>query len=533
MLPGKQFTPEEILRIVWRRKWWVFTPFVLATIATVAGLRYVPDLYRSETLILVVAQRVPDIYVRSTVASRIEDRLQSMNQQILSRTRLEPIITEFNLYPVERARLPMEEIINRMRLEIKAEPIRGDAFRVSYVARDPVIAQKVTERLASLFIEENLRDREVLADATNQFLESQLEEARNRLVQHEKRLEAYRLRYSGELPNQAQSNMQAVQTLQSQVQGLTDSVARDRDRRLILERQLAELQRENLATVGGSSATPRDSAELDQLPEGSAQRQLAAARTALEALKTRLKAEHPDIIRAKGIIADLEVKARAEQEAIAAAAKEAAETAATGASAAPAPANPADRRVAELRAELTTVTREIDTKEAQLARVQQEMDGYRARLAAIPTRESEMTELMRDYDTLRSVYTDLLGKRESSKVAVNLERRQLNEQFRVLDPARRPEVPFSPNRQYYTLAGAFAGLALGLALVALLEFRDNTFHREDDVTHALGMPVLAIVPMMMNTAERRRRRLRALATSGVALVGAVGVAAFVVYRVWT
>lgn len=529
MLPGKLYTPEDVARIAWRRRWFIAVPLVAATVAASVALRYVPDLYRSETVILVVPQRVPDSYVRSTVTARIEDRLQSISQQILSRSRLEPVINDLDLYAEERRVRPMEDVVDKMRLDIIAEPVRGDAFRVSYVSRDATMAQKVTERLASLFIEENLRDREVLADATNQFLESQLTEARDRLVQHEKRLEAYRLRYAGELPTQAQSNLQALQSLQVQVQGLTDSVARDRDRRLMLERQLGELQRQNRA-AGDTQDSSTNSATLAGLPEGSAQKQLAAARLALQSLETRLTTEHPDVIRAKSMIADLEPKAREEQRALAAAAV--ADVSAPGAVAVSTARSTAERAVADLRSELSTVTRDIGAKEAQLARVQQDIDGYRARLSAIPTRESEMTELMRDYDTLRAVYTDLLGKHENSKVAANLERRQVGEQFRVLDAAHRPERPFSPNRPFYTAAGAGAGLVLGLALVALLELRDNTFHRDDDVTQVLGLPVLAIVPHMTNAIERRRQRFRHVAVSSAAIVGVASIAALLAYRVW-
>lgn len=533
MLPGKRYTPEDALRLVWRRKWLLVAPFVISSVATIVALRYVPDLYRSETLILVVPQRVPDSYVRATVTARIEDRLQSISQQILSRSRLEPIISEFGLYPEQRAATPMEDVVNKMRLDIKAEPVRGDAFRVSYESEDPTLAQKVTERLASLFIEENLRDREVLADATSQFLESQLVEARDRLIKHEKMLEAYRLRHAGELPTQAQSSMQSLQMLQSQAQGLTDSVARDRDRRLILERQLSEVQRQNRVgsseagqAAGGPAPAPPS---LDDLPQGSAERQLTVARQVLQALETRLKPEHPDVVRAKRAIQELEVKAREEQRARADAASASVDDLAGGGSRSGA-AERGETAAGELRDELTVISREITNKERQLARVQTDIDTIRGQLSAMPTRESEMTELMRDYETLRSIYTDLLAKRESSKVAADLERRQIGEQFRVIDPARKPEVPFSPNRPLYTAAGALLGLGLGVALIAMLEIRDTTFHRDDDVVGALGLPVLAVVPQMMTALERRRRRRRALAVSVAVVLSGVGAAALVASR---
>ena len=189
MLPGKVYRPEDILLILRRRIWFLLVPFAIVAAATAVISRKLPDLYRSDTLILVVPQRVPESYVKSTVTSRIEDRLQSISQQILSRTRLERIIQDFNLYAEERKTGIMEDIVEQMRSDIKVDVVKGDAFRVSYIGRDPRTVMKVTDRLSSLFIEENLRDREVLAEGTDQFLEAQLEDARRRLAEHEKKLE--------------------------------------------------------------------------------------------------------------------------------------------------------------------------------------------------------------------------------------------------------------------------------------------------------------------------------------------------------
>ena len=153
----------------------------------------------------------------------------------------------------------MEDIVEGMRADIEVQIVKGDAFRVSYVSDNPRSAMRVTERLASLFIEENLRDRDVLAQGTNEFLSSQLEDARRRLMEHEKKLEEYRRRYSGELPSQVESNLMAIQNAQLQVQALVESINRDRDRRLMLERQLNDegaSERESTPTVTPTGAEP-------------------------------------------------------------------------------------------------------------------------------------------------------------------------------------------------------------------------------------------------------------------------------------
>ena len=493
MLPGKTYTPEDILGILRKRFWLLVVPFAVIAAVTAAAVRKLPDWYRSDTLILVVPQRVPEAYVKSTVTTRIEDRLQSISQQILSRTRLERIIQDFNLYAEERRTGIMEDIVERMRTrEIQVQVVKGDAFRVSYIGRDPRTVMKVTERLASLFIEENLRDREVLAEGTNQFLEAQVEDARRRLMEHEKKLENYRKQFSGQLPSQLDSNMQSIQNLQLQIQALAESTNRDRERRLLIERQLTDLSSE----ASAAAAAPAPSAPSPTDGSGTAAQQLAAARTALASLELRLKPTHPDIGAMKRRVRDLEQ--RAEQEALEAPVTK--------------PTPPAEvarqRRINDLKNDLEQMDRQIANKAAEEKRLRDIAAGYQQRVDLAPTREAEMAELTRDYTTLQSLYSTLLSKKEESKIAANLERRQIGEQFKLLDQARMPERPFSPNRALFNLGGIAAGLAIGLVLVGLLEYRDLSMKTDDEVSGVLGLPVLAVVPRMQSDTERKKMRYR-------------------------
>ncbi len=242
MLPGQTITPQEIIRVVLRRRWLILLPFALGlSVAPFVADRIAP-LYKSETLIMVVPQRVPDSYVKSTVTATVEDRLPSISDQILSRSRLERVINDFGLYDELRGNAAMEDVVRQMRLDIGPVQIQPGAqsFRVSYVNRDPLLAQKVAARLASLFIDENSQDRENLAESTNVFLESQLEEAKSRLVEHERKLEAYRRVHSGQLPSQLDGNLRAIQSAQLQLQSLSESANRASERRLLIERQLAD-----------------------------------------------------------------------------------------------------------------------------------------------------------------------------------------------------------------------------------------------------------------------------------------------------
>jgi polysaccharide chain length determinant protein (PEP-CTERM system associated) len=505
MIPGKTYTPEDFLQIAWRRKWVILIPFVLISVGTYLVVKRLPNRYRSETVILVVPQRVPDSYVRSTVTTPIADRLRSISEQILSRSRLERVIQDFDLYAEERKTRSMEDVVEKMRGDIgRVETVKSDAFTVSYSSSDALTAKRVTERLASMFIEENMRDRVVLADGTSQFLESQLENARQRLIDSEKKLEAYRRRYDGELPSQLQANLLAVQSAEAQVQALGESINRDRDRKLLQERLLADLQ-------GASAAAP--TAALP--PSGatavvSTVDQLETARAALADLELRLKPDHPDVVRAKRAIHELEAKAT--REALQRPASHDAPASRLT------PVEAAQRnRIRELQLEIQNLDQRIAEKQTEQQRIGNVIATYQRRIAVVPTHESEMTELMRDYDTIQKSYTSLLTRKEDSKTAADLERRQIGEQFKILDPAREAEKPFSPNRQQLDLMGAVAGLALGLALTALLEYLDSSLKTEDDVVQALMLPVLALIPLMATIEDARRvQKRRALVLTCVA-----------------
>jgi polysaccharide chain length determinant protein (PEP-CTERM system associated) len=504
VLPGRAYQLEDVLHIAWRRKWIILVPFVLLSAAIVLFSRSLPNQYRSETLILVVPQRVPESYVRSTVTYPIEDRLKSLQQQILSRSRLEPIIVDLNLYPHLRSTMTMEELVRHMRAApIKVETVRGDAFTVSFVSHDPVTAQRVTTRLASAFIEENVRERASLADGTSEFLQVQLDEARRRLIEQEQKLEHYRIAHSGEMPSQTSANLQAVQSGRLQLQSVADSLNRYRDRQAALERQLADLLAPDAVGMTASSGSGVSGAAPGAGSPGNAATPtelLEDARRQLRDLEERrFTAQHPDVVALKRRIRHLEetVPARA-----------------TGRGAEPVQATAArstaellrERRVREVRDELQALDRNIQLEQSKEQRLHEEIAVYQARLEAAPIRESELTELTRDYETLQDIYRTLLAKREDSKIAANLERRQVGEQFKVLDPARVPERPFSPDRQKINLAGIVCGLLVGLGLAGLLEYTDSTLKTEDDIRQVLALPVLALVPVMKAARGSRRPR---------------------------
>jgi polysaccharide chain length determinant protein (PEP-CTERM system associated) len=527
MLPGRSYTPFHYAAMAWRRKWLIVAGLVIGTYAALVVSSFVRDIFQSEMLIQVVPQRVPDSYVQSTVTMRTEERLNALSQQVLSRTALETLIGEMDLYPERRVRLPMQDVVELMRADVRVEPvvstIRGsreaDAFYVRFSYPNRVIATRVTERIGGLFVDLNAKDRGQLAEATNRFLESQLAETRKQLEEQERKLEHFRQQNAGRLPSQLDSNMQAIQSTQLGIQALVESLARDRDRKLMLERLHSDAELE-LKTVPAATPvrTPAEQHEADT--QLTAQQQLQVARDRLAAMLLRLTPEHPDVARAKRLIAELEARA----------AEEAARPAPAPGVPAAAPVSPelaAKReRLRQTQAEIDSLQRQISFKESEEKRLRETLALYQRRIEEIPGIESEWIALTRDYDTQLAAYKGLLAKSEQSKVAVELERRQIGEQFRVLDPARMPVRPTGIRRIQVNAAGAAIGLVLGLAVAALLEFRDQTFRTTGDVADVLKLPVVALVPYVMTGDDRRlQRRHRLLAVAGVAvavLAGAYG-----------
>jgi polysaccharide chain length determinant protein (PEP-CTERM system associated) len=516
VIPGKKYHPEDFLSVFLARRWFFIVPFVTVALTTALVVYLLPDRYRSRAVVQVVPPRIPSNLVKTTGDSNLNMRLQPMMQRILSRTRLEALISEFNLYSNERRTELMEDVIDRMNHDINVSVVRGNAFQVSYEAEDRATAVRVTARLAQLFIDESLRDREVYTQGTSQFIDSQLEETRQRLIEHEKKLEEYRRMHTGELPSQLTSNLTGASNAQMQLQSLNDTLSRDRDRLQALERELNDLM------------TQEPTGQLPPVADleggnGTAAQQLEAARRQFRQLELRLKPEHPDIVRMKRIIADLEQKAEAE----------ALQTPLSMPTRSTSPAETArQERLTALKNNIETLRSQIARRERDADSIRDMLSRYQARAEAAPTRETELIELNRDYDTTRQLYAELLKKSQESQMAAALETRQIGEQFRLLEVARAPERPVSPNRPQLNLLGVLGGIALGLGFVALAEYRDTTFKTDDDIMTSLSLPVLATIPNMVTRIERRQRRRRRVMMSATAVLVALVAAATAVWLVW-
>jgi protein tyrosine kinase modulator len=394
-----------------------------------------------------------------------------------------------------------------MRRDIGAPDIKAgqQSFYVSYANPDPLVAQKVTARLASLFIEENSSDREKQAQSTSAFIESQLADAKQSLQQYEQKLEVYRRTHAGELPTQLEGNLRAITSSQVMLQSIGESLNRARERRLLVERQLVDAKQPLPPTIPIPGQAPSEAAQTPT-------QQLAAAKARLSAALVRYKPGHPEVRAIERQIQDLQ--ARVDEDAR----RNPEEAQAQNVS-----REERDRlrKVGELEAELQVIDHQLQAGQKQQADLQSQIGDYQRKVEAVPARESELVELTRDYDILKRNYDDLVKKREDSRMAAKLEQRQIGEQFRILDTASLPQNPTNEIQRLASLfGGAIAGLLLGFALVGFLEYRNSVFAEEEDVFQTLALPVLAAIPAMKTPEEKRgeRRRTFVLDVVGVAVV---------------
>lgn len=530
MLPGKNIDPQFLLQTFRRRVWLVILPPLIGLFLALLYSSTQPDLYESQMLIAVDPPRVPDNIARSAMTLGTDRRLEALQVKVMSREALGKLVAEYDLYPEERKFMLVDDVVTKFRANLDmvmqiprprwGEEPQPTAFRVMFRYYDPQKAAQVTQRLGTFFMEQNLLERGAQAGATSDFIQSQLADARAKLEMQDKKLEAFRQRHGQELPTQMTSNMQALTSARTQVQSIVESLARDRDRKLMLERLYREAANERpVATV---AADPRPGGAAPA--PSSAQQQLANARGELADLETRYRPDHPDVLRARRRIDELEPKAAAEVASAAAAA------AGDGAAALPVDANPTQREsLRQMRAEIESLDRQIGFKDSEERRVRAEIAEYQRRVEAVPGLESEWVALTRDYDTQQAAYKDLLTKSGAASLSSNLEEQSVAERFRVVDNAGVPVRPIPSRRIRYNAVGFFVGLLLGFGVVGFLEVRDKTFRTEGDVLDTLSLPVLAMVPYVETVSEKARGQRRRLVT----MLGSATCAAVVGYVAWS
>ncbi len=494
-------TIQDLTGILKRRKWALALPAVIIfVIATVVALA-LPSIYRSTATILIEEQEIPREYVMSMVTSYAEQRIQSSTQRIMSSARLVEIINRFNLYADLRDKWTMEEIITKMRKDIKFETISADvvdrrtgrptaatiAFTVSYDGKDPNVVLQVANVLSSLYLEENLRIRDEKTAGASKFIEDEMKEIQTNLALQDAKIRDYKQKHLNSLPEVHQMNLQELERLERNLEQLEIQLRTLRERESFIKTQMASV--------------PADLANPDK-------ERLKELRVRLISLKTRYSDEYPDVIKTKAEIDELVRKLNLPS------------AAAIGDK----PDNPA---YINLESQLSGTQSEIDSLRKQVKAFEKKREEYRRRMEAAPGVEEGYRVLVGERNNLQAKYDDLMKKHMETKVASGMEKGQLGERFTLIDPPRMPEKPVSPNIPAILLIGLFLGIGSGVGAASLREYSDQSVRSGEALTRATGVPVLASIPEILTPQDvvGKRTRLKIWIFSAILLV-ALGVVLF-------
>ncbi len=472
---------QDIIDALIQKWFWVTIPLLFFVFLGLWVYVILPRTYEAKTLIFVQPQEIPSAYVQSTVSQAIEERVMTLSQEVLSRSNLENIINEMKLFQEDRkAGISMDIIVAAMRKKIEVDTSGGrrgetSSFSISYQGRDPQQVADVTNKLASFFIESHLKLRARQASETTIFLDKQLGELSTLLQQQEAKLKEYRNQFMGELPEQLNSNVSTISSLQTQLESIQRSLSEAMNRRLGIQSQLSQIESNQPgATLSVQAQRVND------------------LRTRYEEAKARYTPEHPSVKMLQQQIKDLENK-DGKKDIIG--------------------LNP---QVIDLRTQLKTAGLEVESLKGDLARLQQKIEFYQQRVESTPKREQELAALSRDYTITQQNYQRLLDRSYEAKRAESMEMRQQGEQFRVVDYARPPEVPVSPNGMKIAAIFLVLGLGTGAGFIFLLEVLDSTVKSIKQLEQwSGGVPCITAVPLALTDADKNSRKVRALIYIGI------------------
>ena len=453
---GLGMSPAMIFSGLWRRRYWILAPTVLGALVGIYLATSLPSIFRSETTIMIEAAKVPQRFVEGTDTSFAAQRIESVRQMVLSRTNLVRIIEKFDLYADQRKSSPISSVIDRMNKSINIQLIdvregRGTAtiaFTLSFDYPQPRLALRVTEELATQFVQIDSERRTELASGTAEFLSDQARALRRDLERVEQQLAAFKAENSGALPEQAAVNRALYDSLQGELRTInTESAA--------LAQEISMLR-----ALAGSGGTPS---------MGSSE--LYMARQALAAVQARYSESHPDVIAARQRVEMLE------------------RSGGGGSISSGGVAPEIEARISGNQFRLNLLGRRQGEIRGQLAMLERQ-------LAAAPQVELELREIEREYRSTEEKYAALTSQQLSATVAANLESEEKGEKFSIAEPPNEPDQPVSPNRPLLAGGGLLGGLALGIGLALLLELLNRRVRGTAAVTRIFGVPPLAVVPML-------------------------------------
>jgi len=500
---------REYLDLARRRKSWIILVCLGISVCIAMVAMRLPNVYRAETTILVNPQKVNENYVSTTVSGSIADRLSTVRQEVMSPTQLGQLVDELKIYPELRGKISTQGLVARMQnataIEVQdSGSQRLSTFRIAFTDLNPHQAARVANRIASLFIERNIKARELKINGTSQFLETELQETKQQLEAKEHTLQDIKSRYIMDLPESKQYHLETKNTLRDQLRLSQERVDRARQTKVYLQ------------SMAGIVAPTIDLDAQSSAPTSPSQARLQKLETQMKDMLVRYGPNYPDVRKMRNEINQLKAKVESE--------KSVGEVADSQASA---PALQKHNPVVE--AEVNKLDQDIEDQTKTQAELQKQIQYHVSKLQQVPVFEQQIAGLMRDYDSLRNHYSQLQEKKLSAQMAGELETQSAGERFEILDAAVPPESPFGPKRTIMIIGGVFMGLLCGLGVAFLVEISDESVRHEREAAQIFGKAVLAGIPKITSMRERAwaRWRMVSLALGTAAVASAFG---FVISR---
>jgi polysaccharide chain length determinant protein (PEP-CTERM system associated) len=511
--------------ILLRRKVMIVALLLLGiTIGLILNL-IMPKKYRATALLSYQEQKVNPNKMSPDVQVKIREMVSTLSQIVTSRTNLEKVINQFDLYRDARKKMPMEDVVEMMRKSIFIKPSSlGDTFSVSYEGGVPGQVVKVTNSLAAKYIEENLRYREERATETSNYIKNELQMAKVVLDKKEGLMRDYKLKYYNEMAEQREGNFTRLNAMQQQYQGKQASIQDLERTKVMIQEQITS--RRNILTAEKASAVADGAKEIvkgNAEPGETDEKRLERLKAHYATLLIKYTEKHPEVIRIRKIIGKLEQTVGSRNTG-----NEKAGLVSGGKSNFP----EMDPVLSQLVIQMKKIEIDIDALNKEKVQLKSQIDKYEEWTAKAPTRETEWSALTREYGELKKNYDFLVAQDLQTESVMHLEQKQKGSQFKIEDTAILPEKPFSPD--FYKIMGMAVaiGLALGCGLALGTALLDSSFKDVGDIETYLGLPVVCSIPFIYTEKENRRARMVSLVWTIAFILSVIilGIAFFYFWR---
>ncbi|MGC4113847.1 MAG: Wzz/FepE/Etk N-terminal domain-containing protein [Myxococcales bacterium] len=441
---------QQMLEGLWRRRLLVLLTFAAVLAVGTAVVLGMPKVWRASTVVRVEAHRVAPELVSPSVLSPVEERLKTLAQELFARPLLERTITELGLHQDLRKDKGMDAAVEALRAQLDVKVEGEAAFVLSVTGDDPKTVAQIANLLPRLYADEALELRAEQAQATSAMFDEELKRLAKDVQGRETAIAAFKLQHLGELPEQAEANMRALDRLMVLLTTRTDA-------RREVQRRLADLSSARTGAETELGRLKRTELDLDG---------------ALLAARSQWTPDHPEVER---LVREREAAGR-------------------------------KRAVAEAKAQDEDESR--TQARHQLAQINEELAGYdreaqlyRDRLDKTPQWAQTLSDLNRDYEILRTKYQSLVSRKVEAEVARELEAKARANTFHVLSPAAEPSAPFKPERGTAMLLVLLAAVGLSVLTGIVREMQDDSLRRAEQARE-LEVPVLALVPRIRAAAQK-------------------------------